>query len=101
MQIRPPMATSSKPISHRIQQNRTLDKLDIEDAKRAALKEFEDSRNMAMHHSHLKAECYNKAREAFQRKQAGGNDLRNYIRFYNHAYQMTSSNIRIHAIKIL
>lgn len=65
------MVTSSKPISYMIQQNRKLDKLDMEDAKRAALKEFEESRNMAMHHSHLKAECYSKAREAFQRKQAG------------------------------
>lgn len=87
------MATSSKPILHRIKQNRTLDKLDMEDAKRAALKEFEESRNMAMHHSHLKAECYNKAREAFQRKQAGGNDLRNYIQFHNYAYRMAPSII--------
>lgn len=43
----------------------------VEDAKRAALRDFEENRNLAMHHSHLKAECYNKAREAFQRKQTG------------------------------
>lgn len=43
----------------------------IEDAKRAALTDFEEYRNLAMHHSHLKAECYSKARDAFQRKQTG------------------------------
>lgn len=43
--------------------------MDIEEAKRAALHDFEENRNMAMHHSHLKAECYLKAREAFQRRQ--------------------------------
>lgn len=45
--------------------------MSIEDAKRAALTDFEEFRNLAMHHSHLKAECYNKARDAFQRKQTG------------------------------
>lgn len=48
-----------------------MDKMDIEEAKRVALKVFEENRNLAMHHSHLKAECYNKARDAFQRKQPG------------------------------
>lgn len=65
------MPTGSKPAAHKIQESQTMNKLDIEEAKRAALKEFEENRNMAMHHSHLKAECYNKAREAFQRKQPG------------------------------
>lgn len=46
-----------------------LNKLDMEEAKRAALEDFEVNRNMAMHHSHLKAECYTKAKEAFQRRQ--------------------------------
>lgn len=81
------MPTSSKPITHRVQQNRILDKLDIEDAKRAALKEFEDSRNMAMHHAHLKAECYNKARDAFQRKQAG------VAHYYTNVANLHSSKI--------
>lgn len=65
------MPTNSKAYKHKIQEIPTLDKLDVEEAKRAALKDFEENRNMAMHHSHLKAECYNKAREAFQRKQTG------------------------------
>jgi len=42
-------------------------KLGPEEAKRMALRDFEENRNMAMHHSHLKAECYAKAKEAFQR----------------------------------
>lgn len=41
-------------------------KLGPEEAKRAALNDFEQNRNMAQHHHHLKAECYAKAREAFQ-----------------------------------
>lgn len=68
--MRPAMPISTKSTKHRLQEMRTLDKIDIEMAKRAALKEFEENRNMAMHHSHLKGECYNKAREAFQRKQS-------------------------------
>lgn len=70
--MQPSQQTHSKPNKHKIQGvTATLDKLDVEDAKRAALRDFEENRNMAMHHSHLKAECYNKAREAFQRKQTG------------------------------
>lgn len=65
------MPTNSKSSKHKIQEIAKLDKLNIEEAKRAALKDFEENRNMAMHHSHLKAECYGKAREAFQRKQTG------------------------------
>lgn len=42
-------------------------KLGPEEAKRSALKEFEDTRNLAMRHTQLKAECYNKAKEAIQR----------------------------------
>lgn len=65
------MPTNLKSRVHKIQENNSkLDKLDVEDAKRAALKDFEENRNLAMHHSHLKAECYNKAREAFQRRQS-------------------------------
>lgn len=45
--------------------------MDIEEAKRAALQDFEENRNMAMHHTHLKAECFLKAREAVQRRQHG------------------------------
>ncbi|XP_068141799.1 uncharacterized protein [Drosophila tropicalis] len=37
-----------------------------EDAKRAALRDFEETRNMAAHHSQLKAECYLKAKQAIQ-----------------------------------
>lgn len=51
--------------------DKNLNKMDIDEAKRAALQDFEENRNMAMHHSHLKAECYLKAREAFQRRQHG------------------------------
>lgn len=42
-------------------------KLGPEEAKKAALRDFEENRNMAQHHHHLKAECYAKAKEAFQR----------------------------------
>ncbi|KAG4070661.1 hypothetical protein HA402_013581 [Bradysia odoriphaga] len=42
-------------------------KLGPDEAKRYALKEFEDTRNLAMRHTQLKAECYNKAKEAIQR----------------------------------
>ncbi|XP_017049198.1 uncharacterized protein LOC108093584 [Drosophila ficusphila] len=38
-----------------------------EEAKCAALRDFEETRNMAAHHSQLKAECYLKAKEAVQR----------------------------------
>lgn len=41
-------------------------KINPEQAKNAALKQFEDCRNNAMHHQQLKAECYAKAREAIQ-----------------------------------
>lgn len=51
------MPTNSKAYKHKIQEIPTLDKLDVEDAKRAALKDFEENRNMAMHHSHLKGNC--------------------------------------------
>lgn len=54
------MSTSSKANKHKIQEIQTFDKLSVEDAKRAALSDFEENRNMAMHHAHLKAECYNK-----------------------------------------
>lgn len=43
----------------------------MEEAKRAALHDFEENRNLAMHHSHLKAECFLKAKESFQRRQHG------------------------------
>lgn len=46
-------------------------KLSAEDTKRAALKEFEESRNIAMHHAQLKAECVAKSRTAIQRNQHG------------------------------
>lgn len=53
-------------------QERALEakKLGPEQAKRAALRDFEENRNMAQHHHHLKAECYVKAQEAFQRRDA-------------------------------
>lgn len=54
---------------HRIQEKPKANKMDAEEAKNAALKDFEENRNLAMHHSHMKAECYNKARDAFQRRQ--------------------------------
>lgn len=38
-----------------------------EEAKCAALRDFEETRNMAAHHSQLKAECYLKAKQAVQR----------------------------------
>lgn len=46
-------------------------KLNPEETKRAALKEFEECRNIAQHHAQLKAECYSKARNAIQRKEHG------------------------------
>ncbi|XP_053955157.1 NEDD4-binding protein 2 [Anastrepha ludens] len=38
-----------------------------EEAKRMALHDFEEMRNLAAHHSQLKAECYQKAKEAIQK----------------------------------
>lgn len=38
-----------------------------EEAKCAALRDFEETRNLAAHHSQLKAECYLKAKQAVQR----------------------------------
>jgi len=38
-----------------------------EEVKCAALRDFEETRNMAAHHSQLKAECYLKAKQAVQR----------------------------------
>ncbi|KAH8379502.1 hypothetical protein KR009_005342 [Drosophila setifemur] len=38
-----------------------------EEAKCAALRDFEETRNLAAHHSQLKAECYVKAKQAVQR----------------------------------
>ncbi|KAH8371196.1 hypothetical protein KR093_006473, partial [Drosophila rubida] len=37
-----------------------------EDAKSAALRDFEETRNLAAHHSQLRAECYLKAKQAIQ-----------------------------------
>lgn len=59
----------TKPRLHRIQQQPSVNKMDAEEAKRAALKDFEEYRNLAMHHSHLKGECYVKAHESFGRRQ--------------------------------
>lgn len=42
-----------------------------EDAKRLALKEFEEARNLAAHHCQLRAECYQKAKEAVQAGNGG------------------------------
>lgn len=49
------------------QRSTEVKKLGPEEAKRSALKDFEDCRNSAAHHTQLKAECYTKAREAVQR----------------------------------
>ncbi|XP_037932505.1 uncharacterized protein LOC119667287, partial [Teleopsis dalmanni] len=43
----------------------------LEEAKRSALREFEECRNLAAHHSQLKAECYQKAKEAVQNNNKG------------------------------
>jgi len=37
-----------------------------EEAKSAALRDFEETRNLAAHHSQLRAECYLKAKQAIQ-----------------------------------
>lgn len=44
-----------------------LKKLGPVESKRVALRDFEDSRNKAMHHTQLKAECYTKAKDAIQK----------------------------------
>lgn len=49
--------------------NPEINRKDMEEAKKAALREFEENRNLSMHHAHLKAECFLKAREAIQRRQ--------------------------------
>ncbi|XP_067643420.1 uncharacterized protein [Eurosta solidaginis] len=41
--------------------------LQPDDAKRKALHDFEEMRNLAAHHCQLKAECYQKAKEAIQK----------------------------------
>lgn len=46
-------------------------KLGPTEAKRAALSDFEEARNSAMHHTQLKSECYTKAQEAIQRGDPG------------------------------
>lgn len=38
------------------------------DAKRDALRDFEENRNKAMHHNQLKLECYQKTKEALQKR---------------------------------
>lgn len=38
-----------------------------DESKRIALREFEDTRNFAAHHCQLKAECYQKAKDAIQK----------------------------------
>ncbi|XP_055855231.1 NEDD4-binding protein 2 [Episyrphus balteatus] len=45
--------------------------LSPEEAKRLALSEFEETRNYAAHHCQLRAECYQKAKEAIQRGNSG------------------------------
>lgn len=42
-----------------------------EDVQRQALKIFEENRNMASHHSQMRAECFQKAKEAHQRSNPG------------------------------
>ncbi|XP_075159914.1 uncharacterized protein LOC142233029 [Haematobia irritans] len=42
-----------------------------ENAKRLALKEFEEARNLAAHHCQLRAECFQKAKEAIQSGNGG------------------------------
>lgn len=69
-----------------------MKKLGPEEANRSALKEFEDCRNLAMHHTQLKAECYNKAKDAIQRNNTSvalyysqiANLHKNKIDMYNH-----------------
>ena len=41
---------------------------DSHEVKRQALQEFEDNRNMAMHHHQMKMECIQKARDAVQKR---------------------------------
>lgn len=50
-------------------------KLGPEEAKKTALKDFQDCRNLALHHSQLKKECYSKANYAMQK---GENAQANY-----------------------
>lgn len=65
-------AQAQQEIDELSQNNPEFDsKLSREDTKRAALKEFEESRNIAMHHAQLKAECVAKARTAIQRNEHG------------------------------
>lgn len=67
-------------------------KLGPEEAKRSALEEFEDSRNTAMLHTQLKAECYQKAKDAMNRGDASialyysqvANLHKTKIEVYNH-----------------
>ncbi|XP_055373309.1 NEDD4-binding protein 2 [Condylostylus longicornis] len=72
--------------------NTSVKKLSPEEAKKAALRDFEECRNLAAHHSQLKAECYEKAKEAIQKGYSAvavyysqiSNLHKNKIDFYNH-----------------
>lgn len=77
-------------------------KLGPEEAKKTALKDFEECRNLAMHHSQLKTECYSKANQAIQK---GETAVANYysqiadlhkkkIDMYNH--KAANSMVEVH-----
>lgn len=66
MQLTPSMQSLATAYKKRPQ---NLSKKDADEAKKQALHDFEENRNMAMHHSHLRAECFIKARDAIQRGQ--------------------------------
>ncbi|XP_020803074.1 uncharacterized protein LOC110179811 [Drosophila serrata] len=64
-----------------------------EEAKCAALRDFEETRNLAAHHSQLKAECYLKAKQAVQR--GNGNVALYYSEIANlHKQKIDSFNQR-------
>ncbi|KAH8257590.1 hypothetical protein KR038_011669, partial [Drosophila bunnanda] len=64
-----------------------------EEAKCAALRDFEETRNLAAHHSQLKAECYLKAKQAIQR--GNGNVALYYSEIANlHKQKIDSFNQR-------
>jgi len=73
-------------------QNNAIKRLSPEESKKAALRDFEECRNLAAHHSQLKAECYEKAKEAIQKGNSAvavyysqiSNLHKNKIDFYNH-----------------
>ncbi|XP_037805267.1 NEDD4-binding protein 2 isoform X1 [Lucilia sericata] len=70
-QVQNQMDQRQERISNNWDDSEQKSSLSPDEAKRLALREFEESRNLAAHHCQLKAECYQKAKEAIQSGNSG------------------------------